>query len=75
MRFIIFTIFFLLIYSYANGQNIDINYYSESENNGLIIQNSFPKGGPYQGFTKKNFNYSYLVFYTRMINTTNDPIE
>src|SRR5687767_9158609 len=38
-------------------------WYSETISDGVIIQNSFPKGGPYTGPTKKNFNYSTLVFF------------
>ncbi|HCW06108.1 MAG TPA: hypothetical protein DGG95_01940, partial [Cytophagales bacterium] len=32
-------------------------------------------GGPYKGPTKKNFNYSHLVFFTRVVNTTATPFE
>lgn len=58
------------------GQEISKSkWYSETNNNGVIIQNSFPKGGPYTGPTKKNFNYTYLVFFTRVINKTTTPLE
>ena len=43
--------------------------------NGIIIQNSFPKGGPYAGSINKNYNYSYLVFFTRLINETGTPLD
>jgi len=75
MRFTISTVLFLLISSFVKGQNTGIKWYSESENNGLIIQNSLPKGGKYSGLTKNNFNYSYLVFFTRVINKTENPLE
>ncbi|MEP0263228.1 hypothetical protein [Dokdonia sp.] len=68
-------VFFLLICSFVKGQKTDIQWYSETENNGITIQNSFPKGGPYTGPTKKHFNYSYLVFFTRVINETENQFE
>ena len=68
-------LYFLLICSYAKSQNTETKWYSETNNNGIIIQNSFPKGGPYTGQTKKHFNYSYLVFYSRVINQTEKAFE
>ena len=57
------------------GQEIsETKWYSETTSNGITIQNSFPKGGPYTGPTK-NFNYSRLVFFTRVINKTATPLE
>lgn len=50
-------------------------WYSESENNGIVIQNSLPRGGPYHGPTTKNFNYSNLVFFNRIVNETSSPVE
>ena len=75
MRYILYIGFILGICSFAKGQSLDVDWYSETENNGLIIQNSFPKGGPYKGPTKKFHNYSYLVFFTRVINGTEKPLE
>ena len=75
MKFALAVICFLQIYFFSKGQNTDTKWYSENENNGIIIQNSFPKGGPYVGPTNEHFNYSYLVFYTRVINDTKDSIE
>ena len=69
------VLFFLLICSFLKGQSIDRIWYSQTENNGVIIQNSFPKGGPYTDATKKYFNYSYLVFFTSVINETEHPLE
>lgn len=75
MRFALTTICFLLVCSFAKGQNTDTKWYSENEKNGVIIQNSFPKGGSYTWPPKDHFNYSYLVFYSRVINETGHPIE
>lgn len=60
----------------AKGQgNFKTNWYSETNTNGIVIQNSLPKGGPYPGPTTKNFNYSHLVFFTRIVNETATPLE
>lgn len=72
--------FFLSFYTCVTGQSLyktttATKWYSETASNGIIIQNSFPKGGPYNGPTKKNFNYSHLVFFTRVINKTAAPLE
>ena len=75
MRFTISVVFFLLVCSSVKGQSIDSKWYSETSSNGVLIQNSFPKGGPYTGPTKKYFNYSYLVFYTRVINETGNSLD
>lgn len=75
MRFIISAVFLFLICTFAKGQKINTKWYSETESNGVIIQNSFPKGGPYTGAIKKHFNYSYLVFFTCVINETGNPLE
>lgn len=75
MRFTILLVFFLLICSFAKGQTIDTKWYSETVSNGVVIQNSFPKGGPYTGPIKKHYNYSYLVFFTRIFNETENPFE
>ncbi|MEO1054801.1 MAG: hypothetical protein AAFX87_29480 [Bacteroidota bacterium] len=75
IRFIISASFFLSICSFVKGQGIDTKWYSETTNNGVIIQNSFPKGGPYTGSTNKNYNHSYLVFFTRVSNETRNPLE
>lgn len=75
MRCTLFTIFFLLICSFVNGQGVNSTWYSETENNGIVIQNSFPKGGRYMGNTHRNYNHSYLVFFTRVMNETEDSVE
>ena len=75
MRLIIFAIFFLFIFCSAQGQHTDTKWYSETTSNGVIIQNSFPKGGFYPGPIEKYFNYSYLVFFHRITNKTESPFE
>lgn len=54
---------------------IDTEYiYLDTIGKGLIIQNSFPKGGlEYVDPTGKN--YVYAVFWTRIINQANVPFE
>lgn len=64
-----------MICSFVKGQSIGTKWYSESENNGVIIQNSFNRGGPYTGRTIKHFNYSHLVYFTRVINETEKSFE
>lgn len=75
MRFAKCAVFFLLIGHFGKAQSIDTYWYSETVRNGITIQNSFPKGGPYTGPTNRYFNYSYLVFFTRLINDTESPFE
>jgi hypothetical protein len=79
MRSITSAAFFLSFYTFVTGQSLSettpTKWYSETTTNGLTIQNSFPKGGPYPGRTKMNFNYSYLVFFTRVVNETVTPLE
>lgn len=76
MRFIIFVLFFLSVCNFAVGQvAAEPTWYSQTNNKGIIIQNSFPRGGFYKGpankvTTKKRFNYSRLVFFTRVVNET-----
>ena len=54
---------------------IDTKYeYTDSTGRSLIIQNSFPKSGThYTGPTGKG--YIYAVFFTRIVNETDDPCE
>lgn len=75
MRFTIIIISFLLLHSFAKGQNSGKGWYSEHEKDGVIIQNSYNKGGPYTGPTKEGFNHSYLVYFSRIINETERPME
>lgn len=66
---------FLLICAWVKGQQPGTEWYSESTSSSLIIQNSYPKGGPYPGTTTRNYNYSYLVFFTRVVNETENPLK
>lgn len=67
---------FVSFCNFAIGQKIaDIKWYSETTSKGVIIQNSFPKGGPYKGAAGKNFNYSYLIFFSSVTNETGAPLE
>jgi hypothetical protein len=75
MRFIFFVTVFYSFCTLAIGQGISSQWCSETYTNGIRIQNSFPKGGPYTGPTKKNFNYTQLVFFTRVVNETDTPLE
>jgi hypothetical protein len=52
-----------------------LKWYSETESNGVIIQNSFPKGGPYPDPTGKHMGRSFLIFFNRIINETATPLE
>lgn len=76
MRSIIFSVCFLSLCTIATGQGISkTQWYSETNTNGIVIQNSLPRGGPYTGPTKKHFNYTHLVFFTRVVNETEAPLE
>jgi hypothetical protein len=76
MRFIFFMTVFSSRCILAKGQGFSkTTWYSETNTNGIVIQNSFPRGGPYKGPVKKNFNYSHLVFFTRVVNNTQATIE
>lgn len=76
MRLIIFVVLFLSCCTFVKGQRtITTNWYSENISKGVVIQNSFPKGGPYAGIPIKNFNYSFLIFFTRIVNESDTPLE
>jgi hypothetical protein len=75
MRSFISALCFSTICTIAIGQKLSkTDWYSESTSNGITIQNSFPRGGQYTG-PERNFNYSHLVFFTRVLNETNAPVE
>jgi hypothetical protein len=62
--------------SAKNNENNFYTKYEYTESNGarLIIQNSFPKSGI--NYTDPNGKkYIYAVFWTRITNKTNNPIE
>lgn len=50
-------------------------WYSETTHEGVIIQNSFPKGGPLNSLDRKRFKHSHLVFFTRITNETSSPLQ
>jgi len=75
MRISIYIGFLFLICPFVKGQNPDTDWYSETESNGIRIQNSFNKGGHYTGPTKEHFNYSQLVYFTRVVNETGNSLE
>jgi hypothetical protein len=60
--------------TYYPGTYIDTeSKYTDSTGIVVIIQNSFPNGGPYTDPTGKNFGYR--IFWTRVINETATPLE
>lgn len=63
-----------LFFASANSQP-PADWYSESSTNGITIQNSYPKGGPYPGPTQQHFRYSYLVFFSRVVNESGHPLD
>lgn len=75
IRKTIYANFFALICSLAYGQSENDMWYSETVSNGVRIQNSFPKGGPYTGNVEKWYNHSYLVFFTRIVNETENSLH
>ena len=38
------------------SQDVKIDWYSESVQNDIVIQNSYPKGGPYEGPTTEHYS-------------------
>ncbi len=69
-----FAMFLLPLFLPVQGQGTDWDWYSETRHDGVLIQNSFPKGGPYTGPTYRHFNHSYLVFFSRIVNETSEPL-
>jgi hypothetical protein len=61
--------------SRSNDPNIHTKYeYTDSIGKRLIIQNGFPRGG--SRYTDPNGEvYGYAVFWTRIINETDNPLE
>ena len=70
ITFTLLTIWFATI-----GQTFDTEFkYTDSTKKGIIVQNSFPKGGQvYTDPTGKDFRY--VIFWTRVINETAYPLE
>ena len=58
-----------------NDKDIYTKYeYTDSSGASLIIQNSFPKGGVKYTDSKGKI-YIYAIFWTRIINNTDNPLE
>ena len=58
-----------------NEEYIDTKYeYTDSTGGSLIIQNSFPKSGTHYT-DPAGKKYIYAVFFTRIVNETNNPCE
>ena len=58
-----------------SDKNIYTKYeYTDSNGKSITIQNGFPKGGTKYIDSKGN-SYNYAVFWTRIINETDHPIE
>jgi len=73
MKNTVVTLFLLCCCAHLAAQT-PTEYYSETETNGILIQNSYPKGGPYPGTTTKHHKYSYLVFFSRVENKTKKQV-
>jgi hypothetical protein len=59
----------------SDERNIHTNYeYTDSAGNRLIIQNGFPRGGIKYTDTDGEV-YGYAVFWTRITNETDNPLE
>lgn len=58
-----------------NDKDIYTKYeYADSKGGSLIIQNGFPRGGTKYTDSKGEV-YNYAIFWTRIINETNNPLE
>jgi len=57
----------------SNEKNFTNYEYTDSIGKRLIIQNSFPKGGPYADPNGKQ--YFKVIFWTRLINETDNTLE
>ena len=64
-------ILFMALGSPADAQD----WFSESSTDSVLIQNSFPKGGPYKGLSFEHHRPSYVVFVSRITNGRDVPIE
>lgn len=71
MKIAFIPMLFTSLSSFVHGQGI----YSETKSNGVVIQNSFPRGGPYTGPVEKYASVSNLIFYSRVINNREQSIE
>ena len=56
MKFTLTILSLLLFHALAQGQIKGTEWYSEHKKDGIVIQNSYNKGGPYIGLTDGGFN-------------------
>ncbi len=75
MRFTLSLVLTLFFCTLLDAQSIGSELYSKSETDDVIIENGYNRGGPYTGPVKTHFNVSNLVYYTRIINKKESPIE
>ena len=64
-----------ILVNISKQQNVDTRYmYVDNNEQNLIIENSYPRGG--LKYTAPNGKkYVYAVFWTRITNETNNPVE
>jgi len=74
MKYLITVVLFLSYFS-VMGQKFHTEFkYTDVINKGILIQNSYPKGG--QEYTARNGKkYVFVVFWTRITNETNSDLE
>jgi len=65
--------FFLSLCTYAFGQGI-WQADTETKSEGVLIQNSFPKGG-LRYIDSSGNEFVYAIFWTRIVNETATPLE
>lgn len=74
MKNLIVLALFLFSFS-VMGQNFDTEFkYTDSINNGISIQNSYPKGG-LRYTDPKGKEYVYVIFWTCITNETDSDLE
>ncbi|QCW98856.1 hypothetical protein FGM00_01495 [Aggregatimonas sangjinii] len=67
---------FLLFAFLGMGQEFHTEYrYTDSFNNGITIQNSYPKGGLSYTDPQSGMEYVYVVFWTAITNETESNLE
>ena len=72
---LILVLFLILNCSVAVGQNFDTEFkYPDEAGKNIIFQNSLPKGGIHYTAPSKE-SFIYAIFWTRLTNETDNPIE
>lgn len=67
---------FLLFAFLGMGQDFHTEYYyTDALNNGITIQNSYPKGGLSYTDPQSGMEYAYVVFWTAITNETESNLE